>query len=180
MGHSILVYEAPDPPHTLVGPADDEAVLHQPIQVRRYRGVDEGMAPAARVLLAVRDHDVLFGELPSLAVGVGDDQVTGQGPLGDRLTPARRPTVVEEPPLALEEALEVGGRPGDPVVGERRGAPERDVPPAADPDRRGGCFFGLWVDGPGGGGGGGFVVGSRLMSSEIHYPRVRTATHTQS
>src|SRR2546426_12617959 len=113
------------------------------------------MAPAARVLLAVRDHDVLFGELPSLAVGVGDDQVTGQGPLGDRLTPARAPTVVEEPPLALEEALEGGGRPGDPVVGERRGAPERDVPPAADPDRRGGGCSGGGGGGPRRGGVGG-------------------------
>src|SRR3989454_1876916 len=125
------------------------------------------MAPAARVLLAVRNHDVLFGELPSLAVGVGDDQVTGQGPLGDRLTPARAPTVVEEPPLALEEALEVGGRPGDPVVGERRGAPERDVPPAADPDRRGGGCFGVWVGAPPAGGVGWFLEGPPLPSAAL-------------
>src|SRR2546426_12373028 len=133
MSHSVLFYEAPDLPDTLIRPADDEAVLHQPVQVRRDRGVDEGMAPAAGVFLAVRDHDVRFGELPSLSVGLGDDQIAGQGPLRDRLAPVCGPAVVEESLLALEESLEIGGGVGGPAGGAGFCAAWREGPPGPRP-----------------------------------------------
>ena len=59
---------------------------------------------------------------------------------------SRRRAVVEELLLALEQARQVGGRPGDPVVGERGRAPERDVAPAPDPDRRVGLRDGLRLE----------------------------------
>src|SRR5438445_11289831 len=135
MGHSILFGEATDLCDALLGTTDDEAVGHEPLQVGRDRRVDERVAPPAGILFAIRDHDVLFGELPSLSVGLGDDQIPRQRPLRDRLAPACRLPVVQEALLAREQALEVGGGPGDPVVRQRRRAPERDVTPAADPER---------------------------------------------
>src|SRR5262249_41877859 len=44
VGHPVLLDEAPDRPNTLIGSPDDEPVLHQAVQIRRDRGVDEGMA----------------------------------------------------------------------------------------------------------------------------------------
>src|SRR3989449_4900777 len=90
----------------------------------------------SRVLFAIGDHDMSLGELPRRPIRVRDDDVAGQRPLGDRRRPPRRATVVEEPLLPLEEALEIGRRTRDPVVRERRGPLERELAPAADPDRR--------------------------------------------
>src|SRR5215470_18587739 len=56
MGHSVLFCEAADLRNALLGPADDEAVGHESIQVRRDGGVDERVAPATGVLLSIRDH----------------------------------------------------------------------------------------------------------------------------
>ena len=94
------------------------------------------MAPAAGVLPPVRDHDVLLGELPSLSVGFGNDQIASQGPFGDGLGAPGGLPVLEEALLAGEQALEIGGRPGDPVVGQRGRPSEGDVAPAADPEGR--------------------------------------------
>src|SRR6185369_8030938 len=73
MGHAVLLDEAPDALDALFGPADDEPVLHQLVQVGRDRGVDEWMAPAAGILAPVGHHDVLLGQLARSLVGVGDD-----------------------------------------------------------------------------------------------------------
>src|SRR5262245_31675546 len=89
MGDAVLLDEAVDRANTLIGSADDEPVLHQPVQVGRDRGVKEGMAPAPGIFPAIRDHDVLLGELPGFSVRVGDDHISGQRPLRDRLVPAR-------------------------------------------------------------------------------------------
>src|SRR3989442_14975930 len=50
VGHAVLLDEATDLRHALLGAADDETVLHELVEVGGDRGVDEGMAPAARVL----------------------------------------------------------------------------------------------------------------------------------
>src|SRR3989475_7179575 len=62
MSHAVLLDEAADLRHALLGAADDEAILHELVEIRRDRRVDERMAPAARVLFAVGDHDVLLGQ----------------------------------------------------------------------------------------------------------------------
>src|SRR2546426_9404501 len=86
--------------------------------------------------------------------GIRDYKVTGvqtcalpicERPLGDRGRAPRRPAVGEELRLALDEAREIRGRPRDPVVGERGGAAQRDVAPAADPHRREGPRRRGWV-----------------------------------
>src|SRR3972149_8285039 len=64
VGHPVLLDEPTDLAPALVGTADDEAVGHELVQIGRDAGVDERVTPAARVLLAVGDHDVLLGQLP--------------------------------------------------------------------------------------------------------------------
>src|SRR5215470_4646588 len=55
MGETVLRDERREGLAHLVGTADEEAVLHEPIEIGGDGGVDEGMPPAARVLLAVGD-----------------------------------------------------------------------------------------------------------------------------
>src|SRR3989475_9353564 len=148
VGHAVRLDEAADLGDARLGPADDEAVFHEPVQIGRAGRVDERVAPAAGVLLAVGDHDVPLGELARLRLRVRDDDVAGQRPVIDRRRPPGRAAVVAESTLALEEALEVGGRARDPVVPECCGALERELTPAADPDRRGGLLPRRWVPPP--------------------------------
>ena len=79
--HAVLLDEPPDLGNALIGTADDESVFHQSVEVRRDAGVDERVPPAAGVLLPVRDHDVLLGELAGLRIRVRDDDVARQRPL---------------------------------------------------------------------------------------------------
>src|SRR5581483_10950441 len=89
---------------------------------------------------------VALGELAGLGVGVGDDHVPRQGPFRDRRGLSRSGAVRQELFLPGQEALEVGGRAGNPVVAERGGAPQRYFAPAADPDRRVRLRDGLGLD----------------------------------
>src|SRR2546425_12793783 len=66
MSHAVLLDEALDRRHALLGTADDEAILHQLAEIGGDGGVDERVAPAARVLFAIGDHDVLLGQLARL------------------------------------------------------------------------------------------------------------------
>ena len=89
-----------------------------------------------------------LGERARLLVGVGDDHVARERPLGDRLRAPGRRAVLEELLLALEEAPEVGRRSRDPVIGERGGAPQRDVAPATDPEGRVGLLHRRGLEAP--------------------------------
>src|SRR5712691_1008548 len=66
VSHAVLLDEAADRRHALRGAADDEAILHQLIEVGRDGSVDERMAPPAGVLSAIGNHDVLLGQLARL------------------------------------------------------------------------------------------------------------------
>ena len=68
-------------------------------------------------------------------VGVGDDHVARERPLGERRSGAGRRAVGEERCLPASRRAQVRGRAGDPVVGQGGRAAEGDVAPAADPDR---------------------------------------------
>src|SRR5437867_5889078 len=66
MSHGVRLDEPPDLRHALLGTADDEAILHQLVEIGRDGGIDERMPPAARVLFAIGDHDVPLGQLARL------------------------------------------------------------------------------------------------------------------
>src|SRR5262249_61759817 len=57
MSHAVLLDEAADLGHALLGAGGDEAILHELVEIRRDRRVDARMAPAAGGLFAVGDHD---------------------------------------------------------------------------------------------------------------------------
>src|SRR6266702_4420266 len=60
---AVLGHEGLERLADLVRAPDEEAFLHEPIEIRGDRGIDERMLPAAGVLLAIRDHDVALREL---------------------------------------------------------------------------------------------------------------------
>src|SRR5437867_3735869 len=136
MGHAVLLDEAADRRHALRGTADDEAVLHQLVEIGRDRAVDERVAPSAGVLSAIGHHDVLLGELACLPIAVGDDEITGQWPLGDGFDATRRLSVLEELALAVQQSSKVCRRTWQPVVSQRPRPFEREIAPAPDPDGR--------------------------------------------
>src|SRR5262245_17566749 len=133
--HSVLLDEGPELLDHLVRPTDEETVLLDGVEVGGDGGVDERMLPAARVLLPVRHHDVPLGERARLTVRLRDDHVSRERPFGERLPEPGRLTIREKPLPPVEQPREIGRGTGDPIVGERGGAPERQLAPAADPDR---------------------------------------------
>src|SRR5437762_7952330 len=48
MSHAVLLDEAADLRHALLGAADDEAILHELVEIRRDRRVDERMRSEER------------------------------------------------------------------------------------------------------------------------------------
>ncbi len=78
---------------------------------------------------------MLLGQLARLPIGVGDDHVPGERPLGHRLGPSGRAPVGKELLLAGQQPGQVGGGAGHPIVGEGGGPAQRDLSPAPDPDR---------------------------------------------
>src|SRR5262252_11215956 len=134
MREAVLLHERLEGLPYLVRPPYEKAVLHQPVEIGGDGGVDEGMPPASRVFLSVGDHDVPLGQLARLGVGVGDDHVAGEGPLGGRRRAPGRRALREEVLLAREEAGEVRGGTGDPVVGEGGRPLQGQVAPSPDPD----------------------------------------------
>ncbi len=69
----------------------------------------------------------------ALRVGVGDDDVAGQGPLGDGLRASRGPPMLQKRPLPIEQARQIRRRSGNPVVAEEGGALQGEGAPSADP-----------------------------------------------
>ena len=78
----------------------------------------------------VGHHDVLLRELARFLVGLGDDHVAGERPLGEGRGEAGGLAIGEELLLALEQAGELGGGTGNPVVGERGRPPQRHARPS--------------------------------------------------
>src|SRR5215471_19806231 len=136
MREAVLLHERLEGLPYLVRPPYEKAVLHQPVEIGGDGGVDEGMPPAARVFLAVGDHDVTLGQLARLGVRVRDDHVARERPLRGRHPAPGRRALIEELPLAREEAGEICGGAGDPVVGQGGRTLEREVAPASDPNGR--------------------------------------------
>src|SRR5262249_22191531 len=145
MSHAVLLDEAADLRHALLGAADDKAILHELVEIRRDRRVDERMAPAARVLFAVGDHDVPLGEDACLLIGVGDDEITRQWPLLDGAREPGHRAVLQKLSFAVQQSSEVCRRTRKPVVCQGRRSLQREVAPTADPYRGVRLRYRLWL-----------------------------------
>src|SRR5207245_5615365 len=97
-------------------------ILHDLVDIRLDRRFDERMAPAARVLFAVGDHDVLLGQVACLLIGVGDDEIACQWPLLDGTREPGHRAVLQKLSLAVQQSSEVCRRTRKPVVcqGDRK------------------------------------------------------------
>src|SRR5207245_11094745 len=118
------------------GGAHYEAMLHELVEIRGDRGVDERIAPAARVLFAVGDHDVLLGQVACLLIGLGDDEIACQWPLLDGTREPGHRAVLQKLSLAVQQSSEVCRRTRKPVVCQGCRSLQREVAPTADPYRR--------------------------------------------
>ena len=143
--HAVPADERLEVPHDPVRCPDQEPVHGEPIEVGRRRRVDERMLPGPPVLLAVGEHEMPVGKLARLPLRLGEAELPRHRPLG-RLRKPGAPTVLPDLGLALEEPPEVRRRAWQPRVREQRRPAERDVAPAADPERRVRPLDGLGLD----------------------------------
>src|SRR5689334_121525 len=60
VAHPVLVHEAAQAPDALLRTPDDEAVLHELVEIGRDGRIDERMTPAAGIFAPIGHHDVLL------------------------------------------------------------------------------------------------------------------------